>query len=80
MRIIDVDEAVMNELLGTSSSSIKDKDLLSRPEIPASLTHRSPAFQLEIRRKLYDNVSRTKHNRLLKRKATENLDDYLNVA
>jgi hypothetical protein len=52
MRIIDVDKAVMNELLGASSSSIKDEDLLSRPEIPASLTHRSPTFQLEIRRKL----------------------------
>lgn len=52
MRIIDVDKAVMNELLGASSSSIKDEDLLSRPEIPASLTLRSPTFQLEIRRKL----------------------------
>jgi hypothetical protein len=57
MRIIDVDEAVMDELLGASSSSIKDKDLLSRPEIPASLTHRSPTFQLEIRRKLLQHIT-----------------------
>ena len=60
MRIIGVDEAVMDELLGASSSSIKDIDLLSRPEIPAGLTHRSPTFRLEIRRKLLQGITITR--------------------
>jgi hypothetical protein len=59
MGIIGVDEAVMDELFGTSSCSIKDKDLLSRSEIPTSLTHRSSTFRLEIRRKLLKRITQT---------------------
>ena len=52
MCVIGVDESVMNELLGASSRSIKDKDLIPRSKVTASFANCFPVLWLEICRKL----------------------------
>jgi hypothetical protein len=54
VRVVDVDESVVDELVGTGPVAVVDEHLLTGAKVPIGHANRTARVQIEIRRKLLD--------------------------